>query len=68
MAKKKVVYDLFARIVVPETVDENAIVTQLQNACSQKGWNFSANIEEEGEDSLRPEIFDYEQDNEDTDG
>lgn len=50
MAKKKVTYDLFARITVDENVDPDKIVRVLHNACIGQAWGFSANIQEEMED------------------
>lgn len=47
MAKRNINYDMFARITAPENVDPNDIIRVIHNACSSRGWDFSANIEEE---------------------
>lgn len=45
--KRKVTYDLFARIIVPEDVDPHTITSIIHRACAGRGWDFAANIEEE---------------------
>lgn len=57
MAKKRINYDIFARVSAPENVDPNDIIAAIHNACSARGWDFSANIEEEM-DSAMPSIED----------
>lgn len=45
--KRKINYDLFARITANEDIDPNTIVKVIHNACIAQGWDFSASIEEE---------------------
>lgn len=53
MAKKKITYDVFVRVIAPENVDPNKITQALHNEAIRHGWDFAATIEEEmGDDML----------------
>lgn len=47
MAKKQVTYSVFVRVSAPENIDPNKITQAMHRACSDRGWDFAANIEEE---------------------
>lgn len=47
MAKKKVTYDVFVRVVVPESIDPSKIEAILHNAASGQGWDFSCSVTQE---------------------
>lgn len=49
MSKKKKTYDVFVRLIVPETVEKTTIEKILHRAAEGQGWDFSASVEEEDE-------------------
>lgn len=48
MAKKKVTFDLFARIVVPDNIEPEEINRIIHAACSNQGWDYAGGVQEEG--------------------
>lgn len=49
MAKKKVTYDVFVRVIVPDGTDPSKIESVLHDAASRNSWDFSSTIQEENE-------------------